>query len=230
MAKKQQFDLLTYLAAHAAPDQSGNDADSNGRIPSLNDLSKEHGVSIASLREQLGVARALGFVEVRPRTGIKRLPYSFTPAVQESLSYAITLDKGYFEDFSNLRKHIEADYWYEAVELLSEDDKAYLHTLVEQAWGKLHTEPIRVPQQEHRDLHLSIYSRLENPFVTGILEAYWDAYEEVGLNLYTDLDYLKKVWEYHRQIVNAICEGDFQNGYVRLLEHMDLIDHRTIQK
>lgn len=235
MAKKDQFDFLAYLAAQDVPSsdgsaQNGNDAEPNGKIPSLNELSKVHGVSIAKLREQLGVARALGFVEVRPRTGIKRLPYSFTPAVQESLSYAISVDKRYFEDFSNLRKHIEADYWYEAVALLSENDKAKLYNLVEKAWDKLHAEPIRVPQQEHRDLHLMIYSRLDNPFVNGILEAYWGAYEETGLNLYADLKYLKSVWQFHRQIVDAICEGKLQEGYLCLLEHMDLIDHRTIQK
>ena len=136
MARKDQFDLLEYLADQNHPEQNGNGKPAD-QLPSLNNLSKQHGISIATLREQLGVARALGFVEVRPRTGIRRLPYSFTPAVHESLSYAMSLDKSYFEDFSNLRKHIEADYWYEAVGLLSEEDKAHLLALVEQAWDEL---------------------------------------------------------------------------------------------
>jgi DNA-binding FadR family transcriptional regulator len=37
-------------------------------------MSKELGVSVALLREQLEVAKAIGLVEVRPRTGIRRLP------------------------------------------------------------------------------------------------------------------------------------------------------------
>ena len=52
-----------------------------------------------------------------------------------------------------------------------------LTALVEQAWEKLRGTPIHIPQYEHRQLHLSIYQRLDNPFVSGILEAYWDAYE-----------------------------------------------------
>ena len=88
----------------------------------------------------------------------------------------------------------------------------------------MNERPIRVPHQEHRQLHLTIYNRLENTFVLGIMEAYWDSYEEVGFSRYSDLDYLKEVWHFHRQMVEAICSGDYQNGYQVMLEHMDLID------
>jgi len=222
-----QFDLLEYLARHARDQHSDQNGDL--RIPPLNDLSKEYGIGIASLREQLGVARALGVVEVRPRTGIRHLPYSFAPAVRESLSYALHLDRKNFEYFSDLRKHIEADYWDAAVRQLTPADKDFLSKLIEQAWEKLENDPVRLPHKEHRQLHLTIYKHLENPFVMGILESYWDAYEEVGLNRYEELKYLKGVWEYHRNIVNAICENDFVSGYSLLLEHMDLIGHRYIK-
>ncbi len=216
------FNFLRYLASHR--NDNGED---QTRIPPLTELSAIHGVSIASLREQLGVARALGFVDVRPRVGIRRLPYSFAPAVSESLAYAMACDRKYFAYFSDMRRRIEAAYWHEAVAQLGEAEHAYLHKLVEQAWSQLHTEPIRVPHQEHRDLHLAIFSKLDNPFVTGILEAYWNAYEEVGLNLFTELDYLRNVWQYHRQIVEAICAGNLESSYTAMLDHMDLIDRRN---
>ena len=84
-------------------------------MPSLTDLSRELGISVAALREQLEVARALGLVEVRPRTGMRRLSYSFTPAVKQSLGYALALNKDHFEKYSELRSHIESVYWDEAV-------------------------------------------------------------------------------------------------------------------
>ena len=52
------------------------DEDDNDQLPSLSVLSEELDVSVARLREQLEVAKALGFVDVRPRTGIKRLEYN----------------------------------------------------------------------------------------------------------------------------------------------------------
>jgi len=42
------------------------------RVPSLTEMSQQLGVSVARLREQLEVARAMGLVEVHPRTGIHR--------------------------------------------------------------------------------------------------------------------------------------------------------------
>lgn len=202
------------------------DQDDPARLPSLNELSKELGVSVAGLREQLEVAKALGLVEVRPRTGIRRLPYSFLPAVRQSLAYAIKLDRTHFEAFAELRNHVEAAFWEQAVRNLLPQDHKLLQDLMSRAWDKLRGTPIQIPQSEHRQLHLTVFSRLENPFVQGILEAYWDAYEAVGLNVYADYNYLKQVWHYHQQMVDAICSGDYVSGYSALVEHKDLLYHR----
>lgn len=231
--------FLQYLAQHRlSSDDAFQDGsiDGNGiderdaagidRLPSLSEVSKELGVSVALLREQLEVAKAIGLVEVRPRTGIRRLPYSFLPAVRQSLSYAIAVDPGYFMAYSDLRIHIESVYWEEAARRLQADDLAALKKLVARACEKLNGHPIQIPHQEHRQLHLGIYSRLDNPFVQGLLEAYWEAYEAVGLNLYTDIDYLQQVWKYHEEMVQAICDGDIARGYHALIEHKDMLYHR----
>ncbi|HXF85131.1 MAG TPA: FCD domain-containing protein [Anaerolineales bacterium] len=212
-------EFLRYLAAHEEADRG---------LPTLGELSRELGVSVASLREQLEVARALGLVEVKPgRGGRRRRPYSFTPAIRQSLGYAIALDDGYFRKYSELRNHIEAAFWYEAVEKLTEADKETLRALVERAWEKLRRTPVQVPHEEHRNLHLLIYSRLENPFVIGILEAYWEAYEAVGLNVFTGgYEYLQQVWQYHQKMVEAICSGNYRSGYEALVAHTDLLFQR----
>lgn len=58
----------------------------------------------------------------------------------------------------------------------------------------------------------------------GLLEAYWDAYEAVGLNVYTDLDYLEQVWKYHQELVEAAIQKDTQRGLRILQEHFNLMD------
>lgn len=208
-------EFLQYLASHEQTEQS---------LPALTALSQELGVSVASLREQLEVARALGLVEVKPRTGIRRLPYTFLPAVRQSLNYAIALDKDAFIAYADLRRHVETAYWHEAVRKLTPEDHAALNDLVVRAWDKLRGSPVEIPHPEHRELHLTIYRRLDNPFVTGLLIAYWDAYEAVGLNVFTDYSYLTEVWMYHQAMVNSICNGDFDAGYKALDEHSDLIN------
>lgn len=211
-------EFLRYLAGHK---------EAEDKLPSLSDLSRELGVSVASLREQLEVARALGLVEVRPRLGTRRRTYSFTPAVRQSLRYALALNNEHFRKYAELRNHVESAFWYEAVKQLTDQDKAELRTLVARAWAKLRGAQIQVPHEEHRNLHLLVYSRLDNPFVTGILEAYWDAYEAVGLNVFTGgYDYLQEVWQYHEQMVEGICTGNYQAGYEALIKHTDLLYHR----
>ncbi len=207
-------EFMRYLAAHPQAEEN---------LPALSALSEELGISVASLREQLEVARALGLVEVKPRTGIRRLPFTFLPSVRQSLGYAMALDLGNFQLFADLRQNIEAAYWYEAVGKLTDDDHTRLKMLMERAWRKLDGRPIQIPHDEHKQLHLTIYCRLNNPFVAGILEAYWESYEAIGLNVFTDYNYLRSVWQYHEKMVNAICTKDFSSGYKALVEHTDLL-------
>jgi DNA-binding FadR family transcriptional regulator len=215
----EMSEFLRYLALHE---------EAQNKLPSLSDLSRELGVSVASLREQLEVARALGLVEVRPRLGTRRRAYSFTPAVRQSLRYALALNDEHFRKYSELRNHVEFAFWYEAVRKLTAEDKTELRAIVTRAWEKLRRPRIQVPHEEHRNLHLLVYSRLDNPFVTGILEAYWDAYEAVGLNVFTGgYDYLQEVWKYHEAMVEGICTGDFEAGYEALVKHTDLLYHRA---
>jgi DNA-binding FadR family transcriptional regulator len=211
-------EFLRYLASHE---------ETQGSLPSLNELSREIGISVAGLREQLEVARALGLVEVRPRTGTRRLDYSFAPAVKQSLAYALVVDQNHFEKYSELRNHIEAAYWDEAVKLLTDEDKRELQNIITRAFNKLSSNPIQVPHEEHRKMHLLIYSRLGNPFVSGLLEAYWDAYETVGLNMYAGgMDYLEEVWGYHKTMVQSINNGNYTAGRKALITHIDLLANR----
>lgn len=198
------------------------------RLPSLTDLSQATDISVGKLREQMEVARSLGLVEASPRRGITRTNYSFLPAVRLSLLVALAIDKQYFDAFSGLRMHLEVAYWEEAVNFLTEEDTEYLRALVRSAGDKLSQLRVQIPYQEHRELHLTIFRRLHNPFVLGLLEAYWEGYEAVELNTYADLAYLKQVWRYHEQIVDAICRHDYAQGKQLLIEHMGLLSGRGI--
>ena len=215
-------DFMQYLVSLPDGDET------SGQLPSLQTMSQRLNISVARLREQLEVARVLGLVEVKPRTGIRRQDYTFLPAVMQSLDYALHIDRGYFDDFAELRNHLEAAYWHKAVRLLTADDHVRLRQLLADAWQKLRGSQIRIPHQEHRQLHMLIYSRLDNPFVLGILDAYWEAYEAVGLNLYAGIEYLEDVWRYHQRMVEAICAGDFDSGFQALVEHSDLLYHRPV--
>ena len=179
------------------------------RLPTLSQIGKELGVSVGKLREQLEIARSLGLVSVRPRVGIVREPFNFAQAVLASVLFGLGTGAAQFQQLSDLRQAIEIAFWEEAVAGLTVADKQTLQQLIEQAWAKLTGEPIHVPNDEHRQLHLTIFSRLENPFVQGMLAAYWDAYEASELTRFSPYEYWLTVWQHHEQIVEAIVQNDF---------------------
>jgi DNA-binding FadR family transcriptional regulator len=218
MTRFQDSDLINYIVEHAL--QPGD------QLPPLDKLSHELKISTGKLREQLEVARVMGFVEVKPRTGIRVTEFSFFPAVRFSLLYSLANDREQFESFSELRNHVEFAFFHEAVSLLTNEDCDHLKLLVERAWARLEGNPIRIPHPEHRDLHLTIFKRLDNPFVRGVLEAYWDAYESEGFSVFSDYDYLHEVWTYHEGIVNAIIAGDVDEAYRLLVQHTKLLQKR----
>ncbi len=124
---------------------------------------------------------------------------------------------------SRLRRVIEVGFWDEAVVLLTAADKARLGQLVTGAWAKLRGDPVHIPNGEHRQLHLTIFGRLGNPFVQGLLVAYWDAYDASELTRFMRYDYWVDVWTYHEQIVAALCANDFDRGRRLLEEHFALL-------
>jgi DNA-binding FadR family transcriptional regulator len=230
MAIDLNSELLHYLASQ--------DFEPGQRLPSMHDLADQLGIGVSKLREQLEVARAFGWLEARPKIGIQYLGYQFVPGLMVNLNMALERDPmAYFEQFGVLRNHIEAGFWLEAVKALEPEDKQLLRKLVDRAWEQLRGTPIQIPHQEHRQLHLTIFKNLDNIFVQGILAAYWDAYEIVGLNLFTDYQYLQEVWTYHEKMVNAILKDELEEGYQALIEHIGILQqhpevgrHRPKQK
>lgn len=195
-------------------------------LPTIQQISRSLNISVAKMREELEIARAFGLVEVKPGRGMRVLDYRFSPAVTISTLYAIGQNSIHFEQLRQLRNALEIAFWEEAVTRLTPDDVKTLRSLIAAAQERLATQPIQVPANEHRTFHLTIFARLDNPFVTGILEAFWEVYEAFGLNLYFELDYHRNVWAYHARIVDAIEAGDIEASRRLLVDHMNLLQSR----
>ena len=193
------------------------------RLPTLSEIGNELGMSVGKLREQLEVARSFGLVSVRPRVGIVREPFDFATAVLMSVLLGLGTGEATFSQFSQIRQAIEQSFWPEAVANLTADDKIQLKELVNKAWSKLRGTPIHVPNLEHRQFHLTIFGRLDNPFVKGILEAYWDAYEASETTRFVDYQYWLDVWNYHEAIAEALCQDELEQGRQLLIQHFDLL-------
>lgn len=193
------------------------------RLPSLSILSKELRISVASLREQLEIARVLGFVEVKPKTGIRWLPYQFAPSILVSIAYAIEISPEYFDQFRDLRNHLESAYFLEAIQLLTPREVEELLRIVCEAEKKIKSYPPIRPHREHRDLHMLLFSHVTNVFLSGILDVYWEIYENQGYAIVNNPAYLARVWSFHRRVCEAIALQNFDHAYQLFIEHKELI-------
>ena len=195
-------------------------------LPTIQEISQVLGVSVAKTRESLEIARALGVVDIKPGRGTRVENFAFGPVVTLSALYAIGQDGANFARLREVRNALEIQFWEDATGLLLPEDIAHLRELLTAADHLLERQPVQVPAQEHRAFHITIFSRLDNPFVQGMLESFWAAYEAFGLNLYQDLSYHRTVWEYHARIVGAIEAEDVDRGRQLLVEHMNLLQNR----
>ena len=195
--------LLSYLAEAIKKDQT---------IPSIAELSSILGVSIASVREQLEVARQLGFVEVRPRTGIQVKPFSLNPLISLGLSYGQHVEPQILADYSNLRTHLELSYWDEAVKVLTEDQFEYMQFLVDVAFRKLMRKPAIIPEEEQSEFHLTIFRPLANRVLNNLLEVYWEMKVSYSGKFFTDMDDMLSSWSKRQALVEALREGNFAKG------------------
>lgn len=222
-------ELEVRLAAHFGPDADilryiiEHQVQPGERLPTITELSRELGVSVSKVREELEVARALGLVQIKPRIGTQVQEFDFAPAAVLSVLYALGLNRAFFHDFSKLRNSVELSFWHEAVQLLLPEDIALLRHLVICANDKLNRPAVIVPFEEHRSLHLMFFKHLKNPFVQGILQAYWIAYKAYGLALYAELSYHREVWTYHERMVECVARRDYDGGWQALKEHMGLL-------
>ncbi len=197
------------------------------RLPSIQELTNDSHLDMSAnkVREQLEVARTMGWVEVRSKRGTRIKTYAFTPAVRLSALYAMACGES-FESFASLRNHVESAYWNEACALLHKEDLAIMQACIDGANEKLDSPTIHIPNPEHRLFHLTVFKHLDNTFVLGILEAYWDLYEEVGINRYMEYSYLRQVWDYHSMILDLIRDNEFDKAQQAFVEHTRLLRHQ----
>lgn len=221
-----QIPFLQTLAQYLLDAESRRCSGERVKLPPLADLAADLGVSRGKLREELIAAQAYGLVEMRPGDGTYVNPLDFYTAIRPAVLFGIACDRETFLHIRELRAQLEVTYWDAAVRALTRADLQALREIVQSAERKLQSRPIEIPHAEHRELHLRIFERLDNPLVVGLLHAYWDAYEAVELQLYFDYSYFTEMWTRHKALVEALEAGDPRAGKEVLIAHFELLENR----
>lgn len=211
--KNLDSDFLQYLADNNLP--------TGTVLPTLKEISVEMGISVGKLREQSSYARAIGVISARPRVGMRRESFNFGTAATPAVLFSLATAEATFEQLSSLRCAVETSFWHSATALLTPNDIADLQQIVDDAQARLHEQ--HIPHELHCDFHLGLFKRMDNPFATGILETYWAAYIQSEVTRYMPIAYWEEVWDYHRNIVNAIESNNIDQACQILIDHFNLL-------
>ncbi len=221
-ANSRPHSILQYIIDEGLLGEDGEPV----KLPPLDRLASELGVSRGKLREELIAAEAYGMIDMRPGDGTYIRPFDFYAATRPLILYAIASDRRNFDHFYRLRARLEVAFWDDGVRALGPAEHDRLERILRRAERKLKGTPVEIPHEEHRIFHVLIFSRLDNSFAQGLLKAYWDAYEAVGLHRYFDFSYYERMWASHRAMVQAILDERYEEGKQTLIEHFTLLADR----
>lgn len=191
------------------------------RLPPERELIKQFGVSRPSLREALNSLVAMGFLEIKQskRTFVKSVA---SERIEDPLAFLIKTDTQKIFDLIEVRKAMEAWGAFKAAQRATEEDIKRLESIIEEM-GKA-IEEGRDWDKEDADFHLAIAQATHNMVQTHIMSTLYDLLRESVARIFTDKTKMKKLFQQHSRIVNAIKNRSPEKARERTLEHLDYVE------
>jgi GntR family transcriptional repressor for pyruvate dehydrogenase complex len=191
------------------------------RLPPERELIKQLGVSRPSLREALNSLVAMGFLEVKQakRTYVKSVA---SERMRDPLSALIKSDTQKFYDLIEVRKAMEAWDAYYAAQRATEEDLKELERILKDMRHAI--EEGRPMVKEDADFHLVIAQATHNTVQIHLMSTVYDLLKESVARVLTDQGKMKKFYQQHYRIFNAIRGHSPEKARERTLEHLDYVD------
>ena len=192
-------------------------------LPPERELVKVLKVSRASLREALKSLTGMGFLEVTPthRTIVKSLAAG---RIIDPLDQLLREDIQTVYELIEVRKAIESWSAYHAAKRANVVDMASLEKSVESMRIKIE-QGISVVEDD-ADFHVSISKATHNNIQTHLMFSIYDILKE-SLGKYYESIKMRKVYEQHCKIVDAIKKRDSALASRRMHEHLDYVETRV---
>ncbi len=189
-------------------------------MPSETELMRTLGISRGSLREAMKALQTLGVIETRHGHGTYVGRFSLDHLV-DGLTFRIRSERDQslhaVRELLELREILESSLVARVARRLSDDDFLTLNDLVSQmeargARGEMFS-------YEDRAFHRALYRPLNNTLVVQLLEAFWDIFYVVRVELPGTAPHPELTARHHRQILEALMAGDAVAASTAMTEH-----------
>ncbi|HAL62537.1 MAG TPA: GntR family transcriptional regulator [Chloroflexi bacterium] len=192
-----------------------NDLGPGDPLPPETRLAHELGVGRSSVREAVKALQTLGFIEVRHGDGLYVREYNFDPVV-ETLTYGLRWDPTTFSELLQIRVWLETAVIGDAVKQIREERVQQLDDIME-TWARK-VEAGQPYAEDDRRFHRVLYEPLDNTTLIKLLDVFWIAFANVGIEDITkDLDPAETLHA-HQAILEAVRAGDASLARRRLVQ------------
>ncbi|MET7907619.1 FadR/GntR family transcriptional regulator [Streptomyces avermitilis] len=196
-------------------------------LPTEPELMELLGASRNSVREALKALQAMGIVEIRHGFGTYVGPMSMAPMI-EGLAFRTVAGHYRGEDsllqLLELREAVETGLISRLAGRLAPHDLVELDGLVDRM-EKEAAEGVGLAETD-RAFHATLYRGLGNVLLSEVLEAFWDAFHRVRIDLVDVRQDPRVTCRQHREILDAVRSGDSIRAEEAIREHFGNIRTR----
>lgn len=185
------------------------------RLPALDQLASQLGVSRMTVREALRGLAALGMVDIKHGSGV----YVASPGDPGSAIGPEALSGEFGRDLVEARQLIEVDVAGLAAERLTEADEAALVAVLTEHHHQLAAgkHPV-IPGSE---FHMRLLAATKNKVLEGYLSSFFRIMINRGPALYeTVAGYAAEEYEQHRAILEAVRTRNADVARLRMKQHL----------
>lgn len=195
-------------------------------VPPELELASELKVGRPALREALGALEAIGIVQ--SRQGARRTLGTFDMgAVIRTLTIGIVPDLHGLRSLLEVRRVLEIGFFPQAAVKLTPKEIAHLRSLTDTMQEKASRGEVFVA--EDQAFHVAIYQRVDNPILSGLLEAFWELFDHMGAETRTGTN-LPATAASHARIVDALAAGELALAVHHLNSHFYDVRARLVRQ
>lgn len=200
-------------------------------LPTELELTEVLGVSRNSIREALRVLQAQGIITVRRGRGMFVGTFSMGRLIEELTFHGRRARLAGERDLFNMlqvRELLEAGLIDQLVRSPAEIDRAAIADVL----ARMDAEAAdgQFTPSADREFHQLLYQSLNNPLVSELLGAFWEVFNLLDGELPTPtVDPLANA-RIHRDILEAVTEGDPDRGRTAMIAHFQPLHDRLDQE
>ena len=216
----KQEKISTKIAEQIKALINNGDLKPGDALPPERELVKVFNVSRASLREALNTLAGMGFLEMsqKHRTIVKSLT---SGRITDPLHHLLKEDIQTVFELIEVRKAIESWSAYHAARRATFDEIAALEKSLETMRNKI-DKGISVIEDD-ANFHVAISEATHNKIQTHLMFSIYDILKE-SLGKYYESINIRKVYEQHYKMVEAIKKRDSALASRRMHEHLDYVE------